>query len=396
MFGRHFLRMVWPTRGSALFAALIVLIIWGALADVSVGTVPTLNEDFQPQIGIWYTVWWDDKPPYDSHWDEWTRYTPIIGEYSAGDPEVIRRHMEWIKAAGIDYVILDDTNGHFADGGNIAKNIDVIFDVVESMPEGTAPYLAVAIGGALWLQNSILDHRLEANIIYNKYAHRPSYYHWKGKPLLINYTTPDWFDRWDDDRFTVRHATGTVSHAGPQTPDTGLWGWVFDRHVPNSEVYGVMPGWGTAHLGRGTTPIDRDDGKLYTQMWMDALSRNPEMIVIVSFNDHAEETGIEAVVPKSDDAPPWVDQYGNPTPDLYEQITRGYASLKHGFLEGYAYRVEDSDQIYVYEDGHMVPVAAAPPRQPVIVLPRAYVTGEFVPIDASADDAVYATEGEPD
>ncbi|MFD0958276.1 hypothetical protein [Paenibacillus chungangensis] len=339
---------------------------------------PEVKEDgaFQPQIGIWYTVWWDDKAPYDEHWEEWTRYKPVLGDYASDDPDVIRKHMEWIKSAGIDYIVLDDTNSHFADNGNIAHNIEAIFDVVESMEEGTAPQICFAIGAGQYAAGSLEAHMAEVNLIYEDYAHRPSYYHWKGKPLLIDYTTTDWFYKWDDDRFTVRWATGSASEGVHVAPETGLWGWVFDQYVPSTEVFGVMPGWDTAHQGRSTVPIDRENGDYYIRMWTEAVKRNPEMIVISSFNDHAEETGIEAISPRNETAEPWVDAYGNETPDWYEQITKGYASLRSGFLEGYYYRVEGKRQLYQFMDGEMVKRKEQPAGKPVIVIPTQYFTGK--------------------
>ncbi len=336
------------------------------------------NAGFHPQIGIWYTVWWDDEKPYSDHWQDWTRYRPVLGDYASDDPDIIRAHMQWIKQAGIDYVILDDTNSHFADGGNLANNIEAIFDVVESMPEGTAPKLAFAIGAGQYAGNSVEAHMKEVDLIFEQYANRPSYYYWKGKPLLVDYTTPDWFYKWDDERFTVRWATGSTGDAASVAPDTGLWGWVFNEYVPNKEVFGVMPGWGTAHQGRPTTPIDREDGKLYTDLWTEAVKRNPEMIVIASFNDHAEEIGIEAITPRSADVKPWVDAYGTPTPDWYEQITKGYASLRQGFMEDFYYKPENGKQIYRYHNGRMVEQSAAPRGKPVIVVPEAYFTGKFL------------------
>lgn len=374
--------------------ALLLLSILVSLGAGSAGAAPNqqaakfpkklTNAGFNPQIGIWYTVWWDDEKPYSDHWQDWTRYRPVLGDYASDDPVIIQKHMQWIKQAGIDYVILDDTNSHFADGGNIAHNIETIFDVVESMPADTAPKIAIAVGAGQYAANSVEAHMQEVNLIYDQFAKRPSYYHWKGKPLLVDYTTPEWFYKWDDDRFTVRWATGSTGDAAGIAPDTGLWGWVFNEYVPNKEVFGVMPGWDTAHQGRPTVPIDREDGKLYTRMWTEAVKRNPEMIVISSFNDHAEEIGIEAITPRSEDGKPWVDAYGTPTPDWYEQITKGYASLKKGFLDGYYYRPENGDQIYLYKKGQMLEQSAAPHGKPVIVVPEAYFSGKFLKDEAAS------------
>lgn len=341
---------------------------------------------FTSQIGMWYTVWWDNEPPFDSHWTEWTRYRPVIGDYNAGDPDTIRAHMQWMKQAGVDFVILDDTNGHGNDNGNIAANIDSIFQVVESMPEGTAPKLALAIGYGQWGANDSGAHQAEANLVFDQYAQRSVYYQWKGKPLLIDYTSPSWFYKWNDDRFTVRFATGKVSDAAPVAPDTGLWGWVFDREQHNKEVAGINPGWDTAHLGRGTTPISREGGQLYSDLWKNAIRNNPEAVIIASFNDFAEETGIEAVEPRDDSAPAYLDYYGDPAPDWYQKLTEGYAGLKEGYKEGFYYREEHKPQLYLYTNGKLKKVESLPHQLPVIELPKGYMNGKIKPAKPDKED----------
>lgn len=333
---------------------------------------------FTSQIGIWYTVWWDDKPPFDSHWSDWTRYRPLLGDYDSGNEAVIRAHMKWMKQAGIDFVILDDTNGHSNDNGNIAEHIDQVFRVVESMPEGTAPKLAVAIGYAQWALNDIRQQQAEADLVYDRYAQSSVYYQWKGKPLLVNYTAPSWFYKWNDERFSVRFATGKVSDGAPVAPDTGLWGWVFDREQANEEVAGVNPGWDTAHLGRGTTPIPRLDGELYSRMWIDALKNNPDAVVISSFNDFAEETAIEAAEPRNGtSAPAYRDAYGDPAPDWYQKLTQGYAGLKSGYKEGFYYKEEQSSQLYRFTNGKLKKTADLPHGLPVIELPKGFMKGKI-------------------
>ncbi|UVI27456.1 hypothetical protein [Paenibacillus spongiae] len=341
---------------------------------------------FTSQIGMWYTVWWDDESPFSSHWTDWTRYRPVIGDYSSGDADTIRAHMEWMKQAGVDFVILDDTNGHGNDNGNIAANIDSIFRVVESMPEGTAPKLALAIGYGQWGANDAAAHQAEADLIYHQYAQSPVYYHWKGKPLLVDYTTPFWFYKWDDERFTVRFATGKVSDGAPVAPETGLWGWVFDRDQNNEEVAGITPGWDTAHLGRGTTPIAREGGRLYTELWKNAVRSNPEAVIIASFNDHAEETGIEAVEPRDASAPAYLDYYGDPAPDWYQKLTEGYAGLKSGYKEGFYYKEEQKEQLYKFTNGELMKTDTLPHQLPVIELPEGYMNGKIKPVKPDKDE----------
>jgi len=373
-------RGFWKRGAIALASGLSLTLLFGAFPAYAGKDKPRpqpARDAFTSQIGIWYTVWWDDEPPFDSHWTDWTRYRPVRGDYDSGDPAILEAHMRWMKEAGIDFVIIDDTNGHGNDNGNIASHIDQLFDVVEGMPAGTAPKLAVAIGAGQFAANDPAAHQAEADLVYAQYAQSPVYYQWKGKPLLVNYTTPSWFYKWDDTRFSVRYATGRVSEGKPVAPETGLWGWVFDESFPTAEAMGVMPGWDTAHLGRGTTPIPREDGELYSRQWLEALKCNPEAVIIASFNDLAEETSIEAATPRDSATPAYVDEYGNPAPDWYEKMTEGYAGLKNGYREGFYYREESDDRIYRYLGGQLTAVTAASQGLPVIVVPDGFRGGHY-------------------
>lgn len=328
---------------------------------------------YDSAVGIWYTAWWaEEGTKYYEHWAEWSRHKPELGFYSSGDRDAVQAHMTFLNDAGINFVIIDDTNGHWNDGGNIAKNIDSIFEIVQEMGEDNTPDLCLAIGGALWAGQSLDAQKKEADLVYEKYASTPVYFTWKGKPLLINYTTVEWF-KWKDSRFTVRNAIGAVREGLDEVdPKTGLWGWVFNDQMEESEVRGVMPGWNTAHLGRPTLPISRKDGERYVNMWLEAIKANPEVIVIVGWNDFAEETAIEAASPSGDMVKPWTDHYGNPAPYWYEELTFGYVRLRYGLVDEYYYREETNETIYQYMNGKLITQDRYPEFHPVIVIPDGY------------------------
>ena len=125
---------------------------------------------FNSQVGMWYTVWWDseDSDPkyFEHHWGKETRVKPVKFGYYATDDEIkmdydFRMFAQW----GIDYLILDDTNSHQADGGNIATHINKIFKKVKSLGSD-APKLCFA-GGYPLLQNDEAGMIREMDIFYN-------------------------------------------------------------------------------------------------------------------------------------------------------------------------------------------------------------------------------------
>ena len=98
------------------------------------------------------------------------------------------------------------------------------------------------------------------------------------------------------------------------------------------------------------------------------------MIVVASWNDHAEETGIEAVQLLEP-----IDGRGQEDPYYYQNITEGYLALKTGYLDGWYYRAESQTKTYQYTGGKLKAVASAPTKAAIIVVPDDYYNWAGVP-----------------
>ena len=88
---------------------------------------------YSSQVGTWFTVWWTAKgeKTFD-HWTakDWTRVKPIdYGYYSSGDEDYLTHVLLRLKYIGIDFIALDDTNGHWNDYGLIAENMAAIWAI---------------------------------------------------------------------------------------------------------------------------------------------------------------------------------------------------------------------------------------------------------------------------
>ncbi|MBR5281051.1 MAG: hypothetical protein IKU26_08815 [Clostridia bacterium] len=337
---------------------------------------------FNSQIGMWYTVWWDseqsDPTYFQHHWVKETRIEPVkFGYYATDDDAKLEYDFRMFTQWGIDYLILDDTNNHLADSGNIANHINKIFKKAKKM--GTdAPKLCFA-GGQPLLQNDEAGMIREMDTFYNyatRYAEQT--YFWNGKPLFVNFNIPKNYS-WQDpqNRFTMRPAGGHTSEGWKtryqnNLMEIGMYGWVFDKQYEGSEVYGITPGFSRSHNGLATSvdPLSRENGKRYQKAWLEAIKTNPKMIVIASWNDHAEETGIEAV--KIVNGTIEGREYESENPYYYEQITQGYLALKTGYLEGFYYRAESETQVYRYENGALKKVSTPSKMTAVIVVPDDY------------------------
>lgn len=340
--------------------------------------IQILNPD--TKIGIWYSVIWQ-KPGSDAakggtHWEHESRYRPLLGYYDSGDSSIITSHIEQIHSAGIDYLLIDHTNGIGNDSGEIEKNAQSVFSTAEKIQGHFPVSLAVAIGCGLWCEGrSVQLQETEAQWILDYYSKKDIYYKWKNKPLMVVYNSfdqPNTFaPEWDDSRFTVRKAAGFINQSNPLLApwgQFGYWGWVqnYPQYI-NGETMGVNPGWDTEHLGRKTTPLARSKGSYYSAQWLHVLKHRPQNIIISSWNDFGEETAIEPSVAVK--GSPWNDSYGNETSDFYLQMTIAYSKLRIGLIHGYYYKDENDNHVYRVFNGKLFLQGVMPRLKPVIVLP---------------------------
>ena len=336
-------------------------------------------------IGAWYAIYFYTRgaSPID-HWAE-TRYRPELGYYESGD--VMAQQYPYLKRAGIDYLLLDHTNGWGNDLGRITENAKKVFaNLPSDMP------VAIANGAPLWNSTGSREQRgkdmqVEADLIFNELMQKPNYLKWYDpatssyKPLLVVYNDiqnehpGDEIHRyWKDPRMTVRYSAGYANSSNPLLApyaNEGIWGWVIHSpQIVSPETMAVQAGHNTTHLkNRVAPPIYRENGALYMRQWLYILKSRPRNVIIPSWNDWAEETSIEPARRVDPTAEAIVDYYGEETPDWYLQITEGYTNLRKGLMPGNFYKTENDNTVYKVEGGKLVAQGAMPRRKPVIILP---------------------------
>lgn len=344
---------------------------------------------YDSQVGTWFTVWWTKEK--EALYDQWfstdmCRLKPVdYGYYSSGDKDYLTSVFLRMGYIGIDFLLMDSTNGHGNYQGMDSRNMYKCFQVADTLGE-YAPKIAIATGGYMRLGKNEKQQE-EYDTYYKQYYQKFSnvYYHYKGKPLLVIYIAEFVNARYQDNqnRFTQRYGTGFISwqnNASDQTifKTQGNWGWVFDTQNKGTEVMGVQPGYNKAHQGVDISSFPRDNGKRYIQMWLDAIKANPKVIMIPSYNDHAEETGWEATTPIRAGAVGSAKDYPGEDPYVYEKITEAYLALRYGYIEGFFYQVEGTSQVYQCVDGYLEAVEAdSADDEPIILLPDGYVEWEL-------------------
>ncbi len=330
-------------------------------------TVPYYRATF----GCWFTVYWTGPEDVSyAHWPEWTRVTPSdFGRYSCNDPDYLKTTFTRLKNIGVDFLTLDDTNGHWNDLGLIDRNINTIYAVAQELGD-RSPQIAISTGQPL-AAGSAANQLVENDYYMTNYVkgYPDKYFMWKNKPFLLVYTVP-FKPTFTDSRFSIRRGSGFISWGKSSLIEQsqGLWGWVFDTQMPGSEVMGVQPGYDrNQHAHDGSTVFLRNNGQRYIDMWLAAIKQNPEAIILPSWNDHGEETGVEAA-----------NWFHGEDPYLYERITEGYLALRYGCIDGFYYRTEGQTAVYQYLAAtnrlELAPPSSVPSAShiPVIVVPVGY------------------------
>lgn len=237
-------------------------------------------------VGIWYSTWYSvNNPNNPNFWSLWNiGYTPLLGQYDSSNTAIIDQHIESILNAGIDFVILDETDNLYVEKGFILSNALVF----KSRIEYTNLKFVIAIGGMQFSNNpDTMD--FEVSEVKRLFANSHNYMTIDGKPLIISYPHLSQSNRilanlatkYPDMYISWMHGKAQAGEMGWATPN---------GPIVNCDVMSIMPGWNNRH----GEYVGRRDGAFYQESWNRILKVNPSMVVISSFNDFAEETAIES------------------------------------------------------------------------------------------------------
>lgn len=278
---------------------------------------------------------------YDT-WDAWgIKYRPwtlgAFQTYDSGNASVIDEHLATIAAAGIDFLLLDETNNLYVDEGYIYLRAKALASRINAWNNNASHrpiQYAIAIGG-IQFSHDPASLEYEAGEVWRQFVNttdggEKNYYHLDGKPLLVTYCLPSDQESWEGyaglkangDKFALRWAH---SPAGANN-----YGWeIRERSIPGEEVTIVMPGWNN---NKGATPVSRQHGFFYAAYSWDIIfitPRLPRVVIINSFNEYAEETAVAPADTSlvSGATEPWIDAAGNLDPFMYWEMTISFIQL---------------------------------------------------------------------
>jgi hypothetical protein len=249
------------------------------------------------------------SPNGQAHW--WGE--PLWGYYNSIDEWVLRKQMQMITMAGVDFIFYDHTNAIIYD--------DVVLQVAkvitEMQKEGWNPPKMVSYTHS----RSIQTVRGLYNLIYKPGRYPDSWYYYEGKPLIIAYTDPN-----DDKQEAATRGDSSYNPgeleaeildffhffkpnwpSDPTYPNGFTWiEWKFPQpyHTESKMMnvtvasHPMVPmsfsltreNW--TNWGRGWSPTlrqniseDVDKGTFFQAEWDEAIKADPPMVSVGGWNE---------------------------------------------------------------------------------------------------------------
>jgi len=257
---------------------------------------------------------------------------PVDGPYDSTDPAVLDRHLKAAKSAGIDTLVCS----WWGQNDPTDKAVQALLERAKGMPEVTIC--------VYWERMKLIRNReaalAELSYILTAMGRSSAYLKVEERPVVFLYqnvcqslTVEDW--AWVLNEANRKFPPGViVLGQGISQADVLLWdgqqslgtmyqlaghetdgaGWMrqnFElpllvaKRARQISVVAVMPGYDDrkANSLAGqviATAIDRQDGKLYSSLWEEALREGPDWILVNSFNQWHSGTEIEPSVELGD------------------------------------------------------------------------------------------------
>jgi len=287
-------------------AAAIVL----ALAVLGSGATPVAAQDGK-QVWAFYLGFWSGE----SAWNDAAGVLddfPSRGRYDSRSRGVARGQIEEARRAGVDAFVVSWRGTH---DGVATETIETLLDEAERFGFRIGVVLDHFEGGDAAGSQASLSH------ILGTFADHPSYLRYRGKPVvLFAFQRPlDWGairQRVDPGRRSLWISEGLRGERLYGGAMDGMYAFNFawtdgaarfyerDRKATvdnggNLFVPTVHPGWDERKVARRdgrpnpTAPRGRDGGAFLRRMWDGAMSIQPDIVMVVSWNEFIENSHIE-------------------------------------------------------------------------------------------------------
>ena len=297
----------WSARvvSAVLWISLATLPAGASFSRPDVSAPPRASKDI-PVLAYYY-IWFDPKS-----WDRAKRDLPLLGRYSSDDREVMRQHIRWAMAAGIDGFIVS-----WKDTDNLSGRLELLIE--EAQEEEFK--LAIIYQGLDVERKPIGIDQIGADLdqFRVRYAGE-EVFDLFARPLII------WSGTWEYTRAEIaevtesrrgdllilgseRNASSYQHIADLVDGDAYYWSSVNPDTYPGYPeklqemgelvhahdglwIAPAAPGFDARLIG-GTRVVEREDGAMLEEQFRAALSSSPDAIGLISWNEFTENSHVE-------------------------------------------------------------------------------------------------------
>lgn len=279
-----------------------------------------------PVIPHWRDTTWNNAGNFPGGDDIGANFYPESGCYSSNDPAIISKHMEQIQEAGIGVVAISWWGKNSFTDKSVLQYLDIAQDYGLKITFHIEP-----------VYKTMAEFREQLEYLSLKYLNHPALFKHEGKPLYYIYDTgkvkyPEWnkllaadgtmsirntsldaifIGHWERERdggfITLSGFDGFYTYYASEGFMYGCtssnWPVLADFAKENNLLF--IPCAGPGYIDTRIRPWNtrntqnREAGKYYERMFMNAVRVNPDFIGITSFNEWHEGTQIEPAIPKS-------------------------------------------------------------------------------------------------
>lgn len=271
---------------------------------------------------------------------------PILGQYDTAGDAYINWSLDKMAEIGIDFIILDESNGIHLIAGNgrrvLEESLLRYLDIADSrisqgIPTPKISLMTPLIGlgdscGATQqnTQDGCLVGELDwiyQNLVNKNGNLRPSWFYLDGKPFIGIYSVRPFTPTYSDSRYNIRHICNAVSGEcnQAQKDNNMVWFWTAGSDTPyystNSKQITIENGFDNKYACQiwgnpvGCLQTRGFTKEYYESQWDFATSHNPRIIVITSFGGGSGVEGGQ-IEQRTDFAPV----------NIFEDITKNRAT----------------------------------------------------------------------